>query len=130
VLDFREYSSRQVTRVVQETHSHLYHIIARSTAMPEMQQTIVIATNTVLGRLGEEIAEVLKMYLRNEYSICLEPDCLFAIEEIGIALQRLVGETEARSIMREIRQEIADLTSMQKPMTRQESNNLSFWRVE
>jgi len=98
--------------------------------MPEMQQTIVIATNTVLDRLGQEIGEVLKSYLRNFYSICLEPDCLFAIEEIGIALQRLVGEAEARSIMQEIRQEIADLTSMQKPMTRQISNNLSFWRIE
>ena len=79
--------------------------------MSEMQQTTVTATNTVFDRLGAEVSEILKAYLGQYYSIYLEPDSLFAIEEIGIALHRLVGESEARSIMQEIRQEITDVSS-------------------
>jgi hypothetical protein len=97
--------------------------------MSDMQQTTLLATNTVFARLGQEISEVLKLYLNRQYSICLEPDCLFAIEEIGIALQRLVGEAEAMSLMQEIRQEIADLASMQKLMTKEKKGELAFWRT-
>ena len=98
--------------------------------MSAIRPTTVIATNTVLARLGGEIADTLKLYLGQHCSIYLEPDCLFAVEEIGIALQRLVGEQEARSIMQEIRQEIADLANMQKVATRKKGANFAFWHVE
>ena len=98
--------------------------------MSEMQQSTVTATNTVFDRLGAEVAEILKAYLGQYYSIYLEPDSLFAIEEIGIALHRLVGESEARSIMQEIRQEITDVSSMQKLATRKKGSIFSFWRVD
>jgi hypothetical protein len=95
--------------------------------MSEMQQTTVTATNTIFDRLGAEVSEILKTYLGQYYSIYLEPDCLFAIEEIGIALHRLVGEDEALSIMQEIRQEMADLKTMQERITRQRKGKLTFW---
>jgi hypothetical protein len=104
----------------------LYYNTTISTAVSELQ-TIVVATNTVIDRLGTEVSEIMKWYLRHNFAICLEPDCLFAVEEVGIALQRLVGETEARSIMQEIRQEMADITSMQKRATRQRKNAFTFW---
>ena len=90
-------------------------------------QTTVVATNTVLDRLGKEISEIVRWYLCQNFSICLEKDCLFAIEEIGIALQSIVGEAEARSIMQEIRQEAADLKGMQEQLTKQRKGNLTFW---
>jgi L-rhamnose mutarotase len=98
--------------------------------MSEMQQATVTATNTVFDRLGAEVSEILKTYLGQNYSIYLESDCLFAIEEIGIALQRLVGENEARSIMQEIKQEIADLSALQRLGTRKRRSSFSFWLVD
>lgn len=95
--------------------------------MSEMQQATIAATNTVFDRLGAEVSEILKTYLGQYYSIYFESDCLFAIEEIGIALQRLVGESEARSIMQEIRQEIADMKCMQERVTKQRKGKLTFW---
>jgi hypothetical protein len=95
----------------------------------ELQATVT-ATNTVLDRLGKEVADIVRYYLRNNFAICLEPDCLFAVEEIGIALQRLVGENEARSIIQEIRQEIMDLDAMQKRATRQRKGAFTFWVAE
>ncbi|HEV8386087.1 MAG TPA: hypothetical protein VGQ03_00540 [Nitrososphaera sp.] len=92
--------------------------------------TTVFATNIVLERLGKEVAEILKKYLHESFSICLEPDCLFAVEELGIAVQRLLGADVAKRLMQDIRDEVEDLSSMQKPATRQKNNNLSFWRVE
>ena len=98
--------------------------------MSEMQQATVTATNTVFDRLGAEVSEILKTYLGQNYSIYLESDCLFAIEEIGIALQRLVGENEARSIMQEIKQEIADLSALQRLGKRKKRSSSSFWLVD
>lgn len=92
--------------------------------------TTVFATNIVFDKFGKEVAEILKKYLHEGFSICLEPDCLFAVEELGIAVQRLLGADVAKRLMQDINDEIEDLTSMQKPMTRQKSNSLSFWRVE
>jgi L-rhamnose mutarotase len=102
-------------------------LLRENVTMSEMQQATVMATNTIFDRLGAEVSEILKSYLGQYYSIYLEPDCLFAVEEIGIALQRLVGEAEARSIMQEIRQEMADLKSMQERLTKQRKGNLTFW---
>ena len=98
--------------------------------MYDPHQTTILATNTVLDRLGRETSEIIKWYLGKHYSIYLEADCLFAVEEIAIAMQRLVGESEARSIMQEIRQEIVDLSSMQRLATRQKNNAFSFWQVD
>jgi L-rhamnose mutarotase len=111
--------------------SPLSHYCEIST-MAEMQQAAatIIATNTVFERLGAEVADILKAYLARNYSICLEPDCLFAVEELAIALHRLVSEQEARSIMQEIRQEMADISSMQKLTTRKKGGTFSFWQVD
>ena len=114
---------------VTNTCFRLYYMTSSLSAMSEFQ-TIAVAMNTVLDRLGTEVAEIIKWYLRQNFSICLEPDCRFAIEEVAIALQRLVGATEARSIMQEIRQEIDDINSMQRPATRQHKNGFSFWVAE
>ena len=90
-------------------------------------QTFVVATNTVLERLGKEIAGLLRVYLRNDYSIFLEPDSQFALEEIGIALQSLVGVEVARSIMQEIRQECIDLKSLQDLGIKHKKRASPFW---
>jgi hypothetical protein len=114
---------------VTSTQYWLYCVIAKPSAVSELQATVT-ATNTVLDRLGKEVADIVRYYLRNNFAICLEPDCLFAVEEIGIALQRLVGENEARSIIQEIRQEIMDLDAMQKRTTRQRKGAFTFWVSE
>ena len=88
--------------------------------MSGSQQTTVFATNIVLNRLGKEVAEILRKYLRENFSICFEPDCLFAIEELGIAVQRLLGVEVANALMRDIKIEIENL----KPLAKVQDNSL------
>jgi hypothetical protein len=99
---------------------------ARDDIMTEISTT-AFATNSVLDRFGKEIAEIIKKYLSEGYSIRLQPDCAFAIEEIAIALQRLFGTGMTKSLMQDITAELEEL----RPMTRVRYNiNSSYWRVE
>jgi hypothetical protein len=67
------------------------------------------AINTVFSRLGGENVEMIRNNLRIDYKIDLDGPDLFAIEELQIALQRLVGQHGASLLIREIQSEIQSL---------------------
>lgn len=109
-----------------EIHTATFILFLRSIAMSGSQQTTVFATNVVLDRFGKEVAEILRKYLRENFAICFEPDCMFAIEELGIAVQRLLGVEVANMLMRDIRDEIEGL----KPAFKVQDSNLTYWQIE
>jgi hypothetical protein len=51
---------------------------------------------------------------------------MFAIEELGIAVQRLLGVEVANMLMRDIRDEIEGL----KPAFKVQESNLTYWQIE
>lgn len=95
----------QRKHVSHEIQTVAFISLSRKLAMTEMATTI-LATNAVLDKLGKEAAVLVKKYLNNNFDIRLEPDCLFAIEELGIALQRLLGADVANALMQQIQREI------------------------
>ena len=56
----------------------------------------------VLARLGDDNLVMLKHTLRAGYVIDLEHDDLFTLEELQIALQRVLGANGAGLIIKEI----------------------------
>lgn len=74
----------------------------------------LVAVSNVLGRLGEEMLEVLKHHLSRHYSLSLESeDGSFTIEKLHDALAKLLGESAAEILVNEIRKEIDRLSDEQ-----------------
>jgi hypothetical protein len=67
-----------------------------------------VAVRTVLATLGDDLFSVLRQRLYSDYDITLTDDSLFTLEELQIALQRLLGDS-AVFLMREIKSEILNL---------------------
>ena len=61
---------------------------------------------SVLARLGDDNLVMLKHTLRAGYMIDLEHDDLFTLEELQIALQRVLGANGAGLLIREIHNEM------------------------
>lgn len=68
------------------------------------------AITAVLTRLGEDNLDTLKRNLRKDFYIDWDADTNFTIEELQIALQRLLGPYGANMIVREIKNEIQSLS--------------------
>lgn len=82
-----------------------------SPKMANERSTRLIAVSNVLGRLGEEMLEVLKHHLNRHYSLSLESeDGSFTIEKLHDALSKLLGESAADILTDEIRKEIDRLS--------------------
>jgi hypothetical protein len=83
--------------------------------MSKEQRLKLLAVNSVLSRLGEEMVEVLKFHLSHHYSISLgtNEQSSFSLEEFHFALQKLLGEGGANIILEEIRREIDRLSREQ-----------------
>ncbi|HEV8387695.1 MAG TPA: hypothetical protein VGQ03_08735 [Nitrososphaera sp.] len=60
----------------------------------------------VFARLGDDNLTMLKHSLRAAYKIDLERDDTFTLEELQIALQRILGANGAGLIIREIHNEL------------------------
>lgn len=73
------------------------------------------AANTVLARLGQEMIEVIKHHLRRSYAISFDPqdESKFSLEQLHFALSVLLGEGHANDLMRQIAEEIKELTNSQ-----------------
>jgi hypothetical protein len=69
------------------------------------------AIGTVLARLGDDNIHMIKQNLRADYKIDLEHDDTFALEELQIALHRILGANGASLIIREIYTELRLLSS-------------------
>ena len=69
----------------------------------------VEATNAILGRLGKDVFDGLKRDLQNNFKIELTKHTSFTLNDLDLALQKLLGEQSARLIMRTIEGEIERL---------------------
>ena len=67
------------------------------------------AITAIFGRLGDENNAILRRSLRKDYSIDLDKDAIFTLEELRLALHRILGPGGADLLMREIGQEIQKL---------------------
>ena len=72
------------------------------------------AVNSVLFTLGEPLFSVLKDHLQRDYKILLYENA-FTLEELQIALQRILGANPSDLIIREIRFQIEELEKEQLP---------------
>jgi hypothetical protein len=64
------------------------------------------AIKSILSRLGDEMFTMLKQSLAQDYQIDLDWDDAYTLEELQIALQRIVGFNGANLLMAEIHREI------------------------
>jgi len=73
------------------------------------------AANTVLARLGEEMIEVVKYHLRRSYAISLAPNdnSTFSLDQLHFGLSVMLGEGSANNLLRQISEEIHELTRTQ-----------------
>jgi hypothetical protein len=71
------------------------------------------AITAVLLRLGESMFVMLKLTLAQDYKINLDRNDSYTIEELQIALQRIVGPDGSSLLVREIRNEIRMLAEQQ-----------------
>ena len=73
------------------------------------------AANVVLGRLGEEMIEVVKLHLRRSYSITfdLKDNAKFSLDQLHFGLSVLLGEGLANNLMRQIKDEIDEISKVQ-----------------
>ena len=69
------------------------------------------AIHAVFNRLGGANVDMIRQNLRSDYKIDLDSPDAFTLEELQIALQRLVGEYAASLLIREISFEIRLLQS-------------------
>jgi hypothetical protein len=77
--------------------------------MSQLVETYMVeAIKSVFAELGDENIAVLKENLKRDYVIDLATNT-FTLEELQIALQRLIGTGGATLLVREIRNEIAIL---------------------
>jgi hypothetical protein len=65
----------------------------------------------VFARLGDDNLTMLKQNLRAAYKIDLERDNTYTLEELQIALQRILGANGAGLIIREIHNEMRHLSA-------------------
>jgi hypothetical protein len=65
----------------------------------------------VFARLGDDNLGMLKQNLRAAYKIDLERDNTYTLEELQIALQRILGANGAGLIIREIHNEMRHLSA-------------------
>jgi hypothetical protein len=72
-----------------------------------------IAVRTVLATLGDDLFNVIRQRLYNDYNITLTDDSLFTLEELQIALQRLLGDSSV-FLIREIKSEMLELKYKKK----------------
>ena len=87
------------------------------------------AVNSVLGSLGEELFSILRDHLQRYYKITLGDDALFTLEELQIALQRMLGDESARLMISEIHYRINDLSKMQLRKTAYHLSSFSARRA-
>lgn len=71
------------------------------------------AINAVLTRLGESMFILLKLNLAQEYKIYIDNNETYTLEELHVALQKIVGPGGGSLLVREINKEIELLSSQQ-----------------
>jgi hypothetical protein len=71
------------------------------------------AITAVLTRLGESIFVMLKLTLIQDHKINIDSNDSYTLEELQLALQRIVGPNGSSLLMREIRNEIRILSEQQ-----------------
>ena len=73
------------------------------------------AANVVLGRLGEEMIDVVKLHLRRAYDINFDPkeNSKFSLDQLYFGLSVLLGEGLAKNLMGQIKEEIDILSRVQ-----------------
>jgi hypothetical protein len=82
--------------------------------MASERSMMLAAVSNVLGRLGEEMLEVLKHHLKRHYSLSLDiEDDYFTIEKLHDALTKLLGQSAAAILTDEIHKEIERLSKEQ-----------------
>lgn len=75
--------------------------------MSELAESVTReAIYAVLSRLGKDNLEMLKVNLKLDFDIELEGDNFYTLEELQIALQRIMGAYGASFLAREIQNEI------------------------
>jgi hypothetical protein len=71
------------------------------------------AIASVLTRLGESMFVMLKLTLAQDHKINIDKDESYKLEDLHLALQKIVGPHGASLLIREVRDEI-DLLSKQQ----------------
>jgi hypothetical protein len=71
------------------------------------------AIAAVLTRLGEGMFVMLKLTLMQDHKINIDRDDSYTLEELQLALQRIVGPNGSSLLIREIGNEISILSGQQ-----------------
>ena len=71
------------------------------------------AITAVLTRLGEGMFVMIKLALIQDYKINIDSDDSYTLEELHLALQKIVGPNGSSLLMREIRNEMRLLAEQQ-----------------
>ena len=71
------------------------------------------AITAVLTRLGEGMFIMMKLALIQDHKINIDMDGSYTLEELHLALQKIVGPYGSSLLMREIRNEIRILSEQQ-----------------
>jgi hypothetical protein len=87
----------------------LSYICLMSSQFAEMVKSKAILA--VFSRLGEENLAMLKYNLAKDYRINWDDDNTFTLEELQIALQRIMGGYGASLLLSEIHEEMRALTN-------------------
>lgn len=75
-------------------------------ALPSAESLKKEAITAVLTRLGEPMFVLLKLNLVQDYKINIDKNDTYTLQQLQIALQRIVGPGGASLLIREIRREI------------------------
>lgn len=67
------------------------------------------AVRIALATLGEDSFRLIRDRLYDDYKIAITDDSLFTLEELEIALSRLLGDGSATFLLGEIKRQILDL---------------------